>query len=171
MLLQLPGASLLSPAVQDEQLKAFREMAIKFQKGCQTHFQSSVQRVKQDSALVPLAYARPFDDFTHTVLSLDTDFEEFAVAVAEFKSSFSQLHPWISWWLRKKIALLIFPACCLMDEQLTAQLPNTSNPIETQHSLLHHASKSDHEPLAGLREIYRHVEELRQRHQAILGVL
>ena len=95
---------------------------------------------------------------------------EFDATVASFHISFDHLTNWMSWWLRPSIASMIFPSKRAMTEELAAQLPNTSNPVETQHSLLHHGAGKNHEPVSGMKAIHLQVEGLRREYEAIMSM-
>ncbi|KAJ3557349.1 hypothetical protein NM688_g1521 [Phlebia brevispora] len=159
-------ASLTSEA-QSSQRQKYLKQAADYQKGCVVHFHRSETRVKQDPSLVPPDKRDDFQASINVFLSPDTERTEFDDAVSEFNNTFPQLRNWLRWWLQKKIAPMIFPAYRTMSSIVANALPKTSNPVETQHSLLHHATGTHREPVKGIEEISLHVEELYGQYKAI----
>lgn len=161
----------LDHAAQSTQRQTYLEQAREYQKGCTTHFYRSVTRIKQDGSLVPPDKRDHFQGLIDDFLSPDVTRHEFDGAVAAFRKEFPALKNWIDWWLRPKIAGMIFPACRTMNSELVAALPNTSNPVETQHSLLHHSTGTAREITKGIEELYLHVVELKLQYDAIQGMV
>ncbi|KAJ7877119.1 hypothetical protein B0H14DRAFT_2567952 [Mycena olivaceomarginata] len=62
---------------------------------------------------------------------------------------------------------MIFPAKSAVDPEVAAKVPSTSNPIEHQHSLLHHAVGKDQELVPGMEKIFLHVREMEKKYLAI----
>ncbi|KAJ7680004.1 hypothetical protein B0H14DRAFT_2655499 [Mycena olivaceomarginata] len=62
---------------------------------------------------------------------------------------------------------MIFPAKSSADPELAAKAPSTTNPIEHQHSLLHHAVGKDQELLPGIEKLFLHVREMENKYNAI----
>lgn len=166
----ISGVSKLAPAAYSAQLEALREEAKEYQKGCQVHFKTSVNRIKQDLSLVTTEFRPLFDSAIETILSLDSNREEFDNAISILRETFPGLKGWIKWWIKDSIAHMIFPACSKMSGDLTSQTPDTSNPVESHHSLLHHGSGKNHDPITGMHQIWLHVNQLKGHYDAIIGM-
>ncbi|KAI0650987.1 hypothetical protein C8Q79DRAFT_1099915, partial [Trametes meyenii] len=96
---------------------------------------------------------------------------DFDRAVHSLRDEFPRFSGWISWWLQPLVSRMLFPVKQSMSEADARALPRTSNPVETQHSLLHHASGKAHDLIPGIRGLFLHCQELQRRHQAIRGRL
>lgn len=167
----LVGWASFSPAAQTAQHASLLEEAQEYQRGCDTHFKRSGRRLKQDGKLVAQEDHLVFDEFMDNLLSTDATSEEFDDTVRDFRNYFPQLDGWISWWIRPKFASMIFPAKRVMNAQVAQQIPHTSNAIEAQHSLLHHALGTRHDLLPGIEKIQLHVRELETKYNAIQGTV
>ncbi|KIP01665.1 hypothetical protein PHLGIDRAFT_38881, partial [Phlebiopsis gigantea 11061_1 CR5-6] len=165
----MPGSALLAPLAKEAQLDMFRTEAMEYQKGCQVHFKTSANRVLKDLSLVPSEFAPLFNSAVETMLSMDTDLDTFNETITELRQSFPRLSGWIDWWIRDSVAPMIFPSRRIMSETLALQVPNTSNPIESQHSLLHHGSGRNHDALTGIHQLWLHVDKLRRQYEAVRG--
>jgi hypothetical protein len=104
------------------------------------------------------------------MLSTNTSSDCFDEVIATLKTLFPATKNWISWWERRPIASMIFPAKSPVNPELATKVPSTSNPIEHQHSLLHHAVGKHQELVPGLEKIYMHVREMEKKHMAIKGL-
>ncbi|KAI0085310.1 hypothetical protein BDY19DRAFT_996853 [Irpex rosettiformis] len=162
--------SMLGPKAQEAHREELREEARRFQKGCQTHFHRSGKRIKQNHTLVPLDQQEEFDDLITIFLSGDTSLEEFDEAVNTMRQRFPKVKGWLSWWLAKPIASMIFPAKRSMSTALARELPNTSNPVENRHSQLHHATGVHQDIVTGLRKLFLHVKQLESQFKSIIVV-
>lgn len=165
-----PKWSSLTVTAQSAERQKYLEQARDFEKGCTTHFHRSDTRIRQDGSLIPPDQRDYFQEFINDFLSPDVTRLEFDGAVAEFRKMFPAVVNWLDWWLRPKIAGMIFPACRTMDSELADALPNTSNPVETQHSLLHHSTGTSRELNKGIEELYLHTAELKIQYDAIQGM-
>ena len=103
------------------------------------------------------------------MLSLDSDRAQFDEAVSRLKETFPKLKGWIKWWIKDSIAHMIFPACSKMASSLTSRTPDTSNPVESHHSLLHHGSGKNHDPIVGMHQIWLHVNQLKGYYDSTVG--
>ena len=146
--------------------------ASKYQQGCLTHFQRSVMRLKADKSLVPPILADTFQTCIDTLIST-TSREEFDAAINTLSSDPfpTILRGWITWWQRPHIAAMIFPSFQTCDEDegedfRHSEVPRTSNPIETQHSLLHHATGKAYDLIPGVEALYAHMRQLRTQYDA-----
>lgn len=167
----MPSFSMLDKEAQDLQRKKLVEEAQATQVGCETHFWRSGIRVKKNGALVPPELVHIFDNRVRQLLSRDTTPEQFTETVNALKIVFPKIVPWINWWLRPAIASMIFPARSVVDPALVAKVPSTTNAIEHQHSLLHHATGTDMDLIPGAENIWLHVRELEKQYEAIKGIL
>lgn len=162
----------LTPTSQANERRELKRQAQEYQKGCEFHFRSSAKRLKQDSKLVAAEKISTFEDFLTTIMAPETTPDSFDKAVVDFQVIFPSLKNWLFWWMQPKIASMIFPARRTMSEDIASSLPNTSNPVEAQHSLLHHSSsKLSHEGLSGVQEIFLHVQKLEEQWKAIKGAI
>ncbi|KAL1939097.1 hypothetical protein VTO73DRAFT_10357 [Trametes versicolor] len=158
----------LSPNAQVEQRRAFVQEASEFLQGCEIHFWRSAKRLEKNGSLVP---ADQRDDFTYLLremLSPALTVLEFDETVQTLRQDFPRIKNWISWWMQPLVSRMIFPAMKTMSESDARQLPRTSNPVETQHSLLHHASGKGHDLLPGVRALFLHMQEMERHEQAVL---
>ena len=166
---RMSGWESLSPAAQEVQYKVWMEEASANQVGCETHFFRSGTRLCKDPNLVPPGKKLEFDNLRRRMVSIETTPEQFDELVSTLRLSFKALKGWSNWWLRDVIARLIFPARRTMDPKVASEVPHSSNPVETQHALLHHASGKDHDMHIGIEKSFLHVEELRSQYDAIQG--
>ncbi|KAH9852176.1 hypothetical protein C2E23DRAFT_903981 [Lenzites betulinus] len=162
------GWSRLSPEAQAAQHQAFMHEASDFLQGCEVHFWRSGKRVQQNGALVPPDHRDRFERLLRVMLSPLCTEQEFEQTVQSLRLEFPRIENWISWWLQPLVARMLFPVKKTMSEETAQQLPRTSNPVETQHALLHHASGKGHDLIDGVRALFLHCQELERRHQAIL---
>ncbi|KAH7908558.1 hypothetical protein BJ138DRAFT_1205112, partial [Hygrophoropsis aurantiaca] len=95
--------------------------------------------------------------------------DEFDSAVKQLRDDFPRVEGWLNWWLRPAFASMIFPSRSQVSPALIERLPGTSNPVETQHSLLHRATGTDQDAHQGVKKIFLHVEEIRAQYNAILS--
>jgi len=58
-----------------------------------------------------------------------------------------------------------------MSPELSEHLPDTSNPIEHWHFLLHRAVGIDNDLFTGIKKLHLHMEEMEVRYNAIKGQL
>ncbi|EMD39282.1 hypothetical protein CERSUDRAFT_122698 [Gelatoporia subvermispora B] len=98
-------------------------------------------------------------------------FEEaqFDAAVTELRATFANIKAWIDWWIRPAVASMIFPAKSKISPEHAAEIPLTSNAVETQHSLLHHATGTGQDLVVGIECLVLHVEEMEQHYSSILA--
>ncbi|KAK7008269.1 hypothetical protein R3P38DRAFT_2551988, partial [Favolaschia claudopus] len=162
-----PAFSMLDQAAKDVQRELLVQEAQRTQVGCELHFQRSAVRIKKNGALVPLESVDVFDAGIRRMLSKNTSPEDFTNTVNTLKKTFPRIVGWINWWLRPAIASMIFPARSVVDPDLAAQVPSTTNPIEHAHSLLHHATGIDMDMVQGAENIWLHVRELEKQYDAI----
>ncbi|KAJ6465938.1 hypothetical protein C8R47DRAFT_45502 [Mycena vitilis] len=165
-----PGFSQLAPEAQALQRKLLVEEAQTAQIGCDIHFMRSTVRVKKNGALVPPELYDTFDSAIRRMLTKNTTREQFAETVTLFKTTFPRLVGWVNWWLRPATASMIFPALSVVDPELADKAPSTTNPIEHQHSLLHHATGTDMDLVQGGDAIFLHVREMEKQYKAIQGI-
>ncbi|KAJ7130567.1 hypothetical protein C8R44DRAFT_906239 [Mycena epipterygia] len=162
-----PGFSLLSTAAQVAERRQLSVEAETAEVGCGLHFWRSGERIMKTHSLVPPASAPIFADALRELLSPITTSDRFDAVILTLKTTFPRTKNWISWWERRPIASMIFPAKSAVDREIAAQVSSTSNPIEHSHSLLHHAVGKDQELLPGIEKIYMHVGEMEKKHSAI----
>lgn len=166
----MPNWHTLAPAAQAAQYQAWLDEASEAQVGCETHFYRSGTRLRKDPNLVSPSNRDEFDNLRRQLVSNETTSSQFDTIISTFRQLFPRLHKWLEWWLRPVIASMIFPAKRKMNSTVASEVPHSSNPVETQHAHLHHCVGKDHDLKPGIEGLYLHVEKLRQRHQAILGM-
>lgn len=167
----IPGFISLSAEAQAAQRRHLLLEAQKAEVGCETHFWRSGDRIIKTHSLVPPASAHIYRNGLRELLSASTTSERFDEVIQMLKTTFPATKGWISWWERPHTASMIFPAKSLVSRELAAKVPSTSNPIEHQHSLLHHAVGKDQELLPGIEKLYLHVREMEKKYEAIKGLL
>lgn len=150
--------------------KQYIEEAKEAEVGCDVHFGRSAIRVKKNGALVPPESVDAFDDGIRRLLSPSTTSTQFSEVVTSLKSQFPRINGWLNWWLRPTVASMIFPARSVVDPVVAASVPSTSNPVEHQHSLLHHATGIDQDLIPGIEKLFLHVQELEAQYNAIEGL-
>ncbi|TBU52815.1 hypothetical protein BD310DRAFT_995754 [Dichomitus squalens] len=152
---RIAGWDWLSAAAQKLERARFLEDASKYQQGCRVHFQRSVMRIKKDKAIVPAHLQDTFETSINTLLDT-TSAEVFTMTMQRLRTDFpTVLQGRISWWEQDHIAAMIFPALQQGPdvEFRHSEIPQTSNPIETQHSLLHHATGKSHQIPQGIKAL------------------
>ncbi|KAI0742532.1 hypothetical protein C8Q80DRAFT_1122786 [Daedaleopsis nitida] len=145
------------------------EEASRFQQGCLVHFQRSAMRLKKDKGIIPPHLLDTFKECLNVLLSPATTQLQYRGTLERLHSSFpAVLKGWIDWWARPKIATMIFPACRgIIDYDFReSEVPLTSNPIETQHSLLHHATGTQYDLIPGIEALVRHAKQLQAQYDA-----
>lgn len=58
-----------------------------------------------------------------------------------------------------------------MDPEIADQVSKTSNPIEAQHSLLHHGLGTGHDVSPGIEKLHKYVQSLQAQYEAIQGTI
>ncbi|KAJ7759113.1 hypothetical protein B0H16DRAFT_1313548 [Mycena metata] len=165
----IPGFGSLSRAAQAAERRALVLEAEQAEVGCEVHFWRSADHIKKTHSLVPPAHAATFEKSLRELLSRSTTSERFDTVILALKTQFPAIKNWLRWWERHSIASMIFPAKSSVDPAVAAKVPSTSNPIEHQHSLLHHAVGKDQELLPGIEKIFLHVREMEKKFEAIKG--
>ncbi|OBZ71985.1 hypothetical protein A0H81_08091 [Grifola frondosa] len=161
------GWDLLSADLKAEHRKGLLDEASAYQQGCEIHFGRSATRIKKNGALIPPDRIDTFDHFLRDMLSATTTEDVFEDITSSLRREFPKVHGWIDWWLQPSVSKMLFPAKKIMSKSDEHDVPHTSNPIETQHSLLHHVTGSDHDLIPGICNIFNHMRELEQHYQAI----
>ncbi|KAJ7768047.1 hypothetical protein B0H14DRAFT_3895019 [Mycena olivaceomarginata] len=152
----MPHFSLLSQEAQDAERHQLVLEAEKGELGCHVHFWRSADQS-----------AGTFEKSLRELLSPMTTSARFDEVVSMLKSTFPAIKHWLSWWERRPIASMIFPAKSSVDPALAAKAPSTTNPVEHQHSLLHHAVGKDQELIPGIEKLFLHVREMENKYNAI----
>jgi hypothetical protein len=165
----MPHFSQLSREAQDAERRQLIIEAEKGELGCHVHFWRSAEQVKKTHSLIPPESANMFERSLRELVAPVTTSERFDEIMLTLKTMFPPIKPWMSWWERRPIASMIFPAKSAIDPELAAKAPSTTNPIEHQHSLLHHAVGKDQELLPGIEWLYLHVREMENKYNAING--
>lgn len=166
----VPAFSSLSKEAQVIERRRYFDEAEEAQSGCVTHFFRSGTRLKRNEAVIPADRVDAFDNYIRQLLSASTTEVGFDNIIITLKAELPRITDWLSWWLRPAIASMIFPAKSSMDPILAGKIPSSSNPIEHQHSLLHHAAGSDHDLQKGIHYIFLHVQEMEAQYNSIKGI-
>jgi hypothetical protein len=169
MVSMIPSFGALSREAQDAERARYLQEAQETLKGCATHFNGSVLRVKRNFALVAAERGDEFQALIYRLLSQDTTSDEFDRVATEIESSFPSVKGWLKWWLRPANASMIFPAKRAISQEDSEATPNTSNPIEHRFSLLHRATGTEQDLIPGIKKLHLHAEELHQQYLAIKG--
>ncbi|KAH9891606.1 hypothetical protein C8Q73DRAFT_782313 [Cubamyces lactineus] len=148
MIQRFKSWDLLGYEAQNAQRRVFVGEASAFVQGCEVHFWRSGKRIQRNGALVPPDQSYYFEQLLRRMLDPLCTESDFDVAVRDLRRTFPRIQSWISWWLQPLVARMLFPVKKTMSEEDAARLPRTSNPVETQHSLLHHASGKGHNLIA-----------------------
>ncbi|KAH6916538.1 hypothetical protein BKA70DRAFT_1419447 [Coprinopsis sp. MPI-PUGE-AT-0042] len=160
------GWTKMTEEAKEAERARFKSDAEKALQGCNVHFRRSALRIKKQAFIIPPERSREFDVFTNKVLQ-DIARSEFDRLVEELQREFPKTKNWICWWIRPSFAKMIFPAHQTMDAEVLADVPRDSNPVEGQHSLLHHGAGSDHELLPGIRYLWNFAHEVELRYKSI----
>ncbi|KAI1789317.1 hypothetical protein LXA43DRAFT_893128, partial [Ganoderma leucocontextum] len=165
------GFDILSSEARNVERSRLLVDVSKYQQGCEVHFQRSAMRLKKDSLLVPPHLRDTFQECVNVLLRT-RDRNEYEQTMARLRSNFpSVMQGWISWWARPHISAMIFPACYPGDANEAdnfrdSEIPHTSNPIETQHSLLHRATGKGCDLIPGIEALFAHVKQLKIQYDA-----
>ncbi|KAF8957620.1 hypothetical protein BDZ97DRAFT_1924498 [Flammula alnicola] len=159
-----PRFQSLTAASQEIERNEYLKQAQEAERGCEFHFWQSAERIMSNGALVPQAKSGEFNRLLRSLVSSKTSLEDFDTTVQTLRSEFPRIHGWLSWWLRPAFASMIFPAVSAIDRTIADQIPTTSNPVEHQHSLLHHAVGVDQDLIPGIKKLFLHVQELESQY-------
>jgi hypothetical protein len=148
-------------------VNTLQEKAKKLLRGCQQHFRSSITRVARIAAIIPIEKQNEFSSLAKSLVKVN--FESFEKIVSEIKCNFPKLNPWIDWWLRPEHAVMLFKSHREMGNSLWNSLPDTTNPEEALHFSMYSAMGKHQNFLVGLEKIYKWVEDLSKKYNAVLG--
>ncbi|KAJ7112759.1 hypothetical protein C8R43DRAFT_903545, partial [Mycena crocata] len=162
-----PGFTSLSKEAQAAERCQLILEAEQAEVGCEVHFWCSADHIKKTHSLVPPHLAPFFEQCLCELISPKTTSERFDTVLLNLKTTFPEIKSWISWWERRPIASMIFPAKSAVDLVLAAKVPSTSNPVEHSHSLLHHAVGSNQELFPGIEKLWLHAREMQKKQEAI----
>lgn len=167
---RVPHWDTLLPEVQNAQRKHFQQMANQFEQGCEVHFHCSAMRLKKNHGLIPKDLHSTFDALLAKMLKDDTTLADYQIIVDELRRDFPNIRRWTDWWIRQDVARMVFP--CVRDTNVEShahEVPRTSNAVENQHSLLHHATGRHHDLIAGIQNLFLHIQELKLQYAAVQG--
>ncbi|KAK0234340.1 hypothetical protein IW262DRAFT_1452899 [Armillaria fumosa] len=108
------------------------EAAKKLLKGCQQYFCNAATRVKRLGGVVPPDKASDFMNLMALLYSTQ-DITVFNNIVAEIRTQFPRLKPWLNWWLCPDHASMIFPSQRRMEPLVWDVLPDSTNAEEAMH--------------------------------------
>lgn len=145
--------------------EGFINEAMKAVVGCNMHFLASANRLKDTASLVPPSLSTRFNELTRTLISSDASVVQFDSAVAEIQSDFPKCRGWLSWWMQPWVVSMAFPAKSQVPPNVRDEVPNTTNAVEHQHSLLNDACGYGHDLLDGVHALLRHIQQLAALHR------
>ncbi|KAI0314864.1 hypothetical protein OF83DRAFT_1174376 [Amylostereum chailletii] len=166
MIKKIPGWEKLTHSTQETERQALVKFANEHQIGCRFHWRDHANRAAKNIS------ANNWPTFSHLIDVIggkSTTTEEFNQAVIKICGLSPELDSWFDWWLRPRIAQMIFPACAQGDKSLRDQVSKTSNPIESQHSLLHRATGKEHRGREAIESLHQYVKPLERARDAIQG--
>ena len=167
---RVAGWADLSHSAQVAERKAQAEDAGKYQQGCEVHFRRSAMRIRKDDGIIPPELTETFQVCIDTLLSPETSPSQFKDTIIRLHNDFPPiLRSWIKWWENPRISQMVFPACRDQGSDFYDEIPHTSNPIETQHSSLHHATGKDKDLIQGIDALFRHAKRYETQYQAVEG--
>ena len=111
-----------------------------------------------------------FETFLAILLLEITTPSQFDNAVRQLHMNFPKIHGWLEWWLRPTVTSMICPTKHVMDPSVAAEVLSTSNTVEHQHQLLHHAVGIDHDCIKGIENLYLHAQEMEAQYNTIASV-
>ncbi|KAF8503048.1 hypothetical protein JB92DRAFT_3208985 [Gautieria morchelliformis] len=167
---QLINFGFLSAEAQQVEIQRFRKEASQYLVGCETHWLGSCRRIKHSGAIVAPPLVSKFEHLTSRLLLPSITPNEFGQITDELRRVFPKAVGWLNWWLQPAVACMIFPCHRKVDNDVFAEVPHTSNPVEAQHSLLHHATGINHDLIGGLERLYLHVRQLEGQYHAVKGI-
>ncbi len=167
------GWAMLSEEGRTAEYNARLKDASEVQQGCHVHFQRSAMRLKKDKSIIPPELLDTFEVCLHTLLSPETSLDQFRETMNTLRTQFPPLlKGWIAWYEQPQVALMIFPACRKNpDDFRLSEIPRTSNPIEVQHSLLHHSTGKDYDLIPGIEALFRHSRQIETQYRSVQGAL
>ncbi|KAK7012998.1 hypothetical protein R3P38DRAFT_3581609 [Favolaschia claudopus] len=163
------GFASLSPAAQAVERAQLVKEATESVVGCEVHFWRSADRIMNTHSLVPPESKHIFESGLRELVSPSTTSERFDVVLQELKNKFPGTKNWFRWWERAPIMSMIFRSKSAVSPEMAAKVPSTTNPIEHQHSLLHHSVGKEQELVPGIEKLYLHVREMEKKYLAIKG--
>lgn len=107
--------------------------------GCLYHYEKSVTRIKSNRDVVPFDQREYFQTLTHALVNCSN--EEYKVTRTAIIKNFPKAEDWLLWWTQSANAALIFQSQKKMPLDLQAQLPRTSNAVESLHSKIYLACR------------------------------
>ncbi|KAF8516236.1 hypothetical protein JB92DRAFT_3311114 [Gautieria morchelliformis] len=167
---QLINFGFLSAEAQQVEIQRFRKEASQYLVGCETHWLGSCRRIKHSGAIVAPPLVSKFEHLTSRLLLPSITPNEFGQITDELRRVFPKAVGWLNWWLQPAVACMIFPCHRKVDNDVFAEVPHTSNPVEARHSLLHHATGINHDLIGGLERLYLHVRQLEGQYHAVKGI-
>ncbi|KAJ6625287.1 hypothetical protein B0H10DRAFT_1942558 [Mycena sp. CBHHK59/15] len=94
---------------------------------------------------------------------------EFLRAVTDIYREFSEIRPWLTWWILPGNGGMIFPAMQRTPAELRAKLPSSTNVTESAHNLLYRAAGQHHDIWEGVRRLYRVQRETEMLYEAVMA--
>lgn len=144
-----------------------REAAEALLKGCNQHFNEQVSRIRKTKALVPVGLEDSFMELVRALHDAPT-IPLFKSAADDLLQAFPAIHNWLEWWMRPKVAQMIFAAYRTMDQELWESLPASTNPEESFHYSIYTSVGQDHSVIDGLDGLYRFANAMQALDTAVL---
>jgi hypothetical protein len=136
--------------------------------GCIVHWKRSLHKIKQTIGSQSLYR---FEYLASILEAANTSPAEFIQTVESLLTEFTEIRPWLSWWILPGNGSMIFPAMRTMPVELQARLPHSTNAAESGHWLLYRAVGSGFDLWEGIRRLYRFQREIEMLYAAVTGVL
>lgn len=147
-LLGVPKERVNDPSHSTDRIN-FMHRAEKLLKGCRVHFLRSVKTVAQSASLVDPSAKSRFRELADELCSAPS-LKEFQSVESAIRKEFPTIKNWLDWWVRPSIASQIFQAHKIMNPELDAMLPDTTNPVESLHNILGVSVGKGHQFIVGL---------------------
>lgn len=109
-------------------------------KGCRFHFEKNLVKVKRNSNFVPIEEAERFAYLVETLLECDVDVYEATLKI--IRETFPKTENWLDWWTETRVAEKLFRCKQAMTTTRSAQIPSTTNAVESVHRQIYIACQA-----------------------------
>lgn len=119
---------------------ALEQRAAACLKGCRFHFEKNLVKVKRNSNFVPVEEAERFAYLVESLLDCDNDVYETTVRI--IRETFPKTDNWLAWWTDTRVAEKLFECKRAMSATRAAQIPSTTNAVESVHRQIYLACQA-----------------------------
>ncbi|KAJ7572400.1 hypothetical protein C8J56DRAFT_1068918 [Mycena floridula] len=121
-------------------------------------------RLRQLAALVPVKAREHFVRKSHQLLDCDTP-AMLLKDVKQLTDSFPHTERFFNWWMRKEVAMMLFPTMTTMHPDLWNVMPDSTNAGEAMHQRFYLSCKcgGNHDILTGFEHIYKFLDHCRRQ--------